>query len=127
MVYEKKRSGDPDYDDKQPPEHHSGNVVTAGDGVFYSETAGFHDVNGAHMPPPEEDVDLDDMPGDNRPTPGNVASEASGVQQYTAEDTPTTTYAEYEEDAADEDKGKADEHKSPAATSTPPRQPAAKK
>ncbi len=122
MVYEKARSGDPDYDDKQPPEFHSGGVVTAGDGVFFSEVAGFHDANGAHVNP-----DAEDDEGDQRPSPGNVASVSSTTQTYAAEDTPTQTYAEYEDGKAEAEKGQADESKSPSATSTAPRTPAAKK
>ena len=87
MVYDKARSGDPDYDDKQPIEHHGGPVVTAGDGrmVMPSESVGPVDVaTGQH-------VDMDDPEGrggDNRPAPGEVATEASSVQTYTVEDTP---------------------------------------
>jgi hypothetical protein len=86
MVYDKARSGDPDYDDKQPPEHHAGNVVSAGDGVFITPQGGAVDVNGAHVNLAGTDED-----GDNRPTPGNVAKVASTVQNYTSEDTPTST------------------------------------
>lgn len=87
MVYDKAKSGDPDYDDKQPIGAHGGpKVVTAGDGreVYYSESLGYVDAAGAH-------VNLDDpdgMEGDNRPAPGEVATEASTVQNYTANDTP---------------------------------------
>lgn len=107
MVYDKVRSGDPDYDDKQPPEFHAGNVVSAGDGVFFSDVAGFTDANGAHVN--MDDQDASDRKGDNRPTPGNVASAASDVQDYSAEDTPTVTHAEYTKDedtSADTSKAK---------------------
>lgn len=85
MVYEKNRSGDPDYDDKQPPEFHAGGaVVSAGDGVTISPVTGPVDAEGAHV---NLAVDTDDL--DNRPSPGNVASKPSEVQDYVAEDTPT--------------------------------------
>lgn len=88
MVYDKARSGDPDYDDKQPPEHHAGQVVSAGDGVFITPQGGAVDVNGAHVNLAGTDDD-----GDNRPTPGNVAKYASTTQDYQAEDTPAGTDA----------------------------------
>lgn len=88
MVYDKARSGDPDYDDKQPPEFHAGGVVvSAGDGIFISPVTGPVDAEGAHVNLAVDENDLD-----NRPTPGNVASAPSEVQQYSVEDTPT--YAE---------------------------------
>lgn len=88
MVYEKTRSGDPDYDDKQPPEFHAGGqVVSAGDGIFLNPVTGPVDADGAHVNLAVTEDDLD-----NRPSPGNVASAPSEVQQYAAEDTPT--YAE---------------------------------
>jgi hypothetical protein len=88
MVYEKVRSGDPDYDDKQPPEFHAGGeVVSAGDGVRLTKTNGPVDAEGAHV---NLAVDTQDL--DNRPSPGNVASAPSEVQDYSVEDTPT--YAE---------------------------------
>lgn len=88
MVYEKARSGDPDYDDKQPIEQHNGGrLVTAGDGreVLLTDNLGPVDPN------TYEHVNLDDpegRDGDNRPVPGEVATEASSVQTYSAEDTP---------------------------------------
>lgn len=87
MVYKKERSGDPDYDDKQPPEFHAGGpVVTAGDGqeVRLSPVTGPVDAEGAHVNLAVDTTDLD-----NRPSPGNVASAPSEVQDYSAEDTPT--------------------------------------
>lgn len=87
MVYEKARSGDPDYDDKQPREFHAGGpVVTAGDGreVRLSPVNGPVDAEGAHV-----NLAVDTMDLDNRPSPGNVASKPSEVQDYSAEDTPT--------------------------------------
>lgn len=84
MVYEKKKSGDPDYDDKQPPEFHAGGlVVSAGDGVILSPTNGPVDENGAHVNLATDEDDLD-----NRPAPGETATAASEVQQYREEDTP---------------------------------------
>lgn len=96
MVYEKKRSGDPDYDDKQPPEHHAGGlVVSAGDGVILSKTNGPVDENGAHV-----NLAVTEEDQDNRPAPGEVATAASSVQQYREEDTPA--YGEtVEADSAD--------------------------
>jgi hypothetical protein len=86
MVYDKSRSGDPDYDDKVPADQHSANVVTAGDGspVIMSKSNGPISPQGEH-------VNLDDPAGtarDNRPAPGQVATEASEVQTYDAGDTP---------------------------------------
>jgi hypothetical protein len=98
MVYDKARSGDPDYDDKQPPEHHAGNVVSAGDGVFITPQGGAVDVNGAHVNLAGTDED-----GDNRPTPGNVAKYTSTTQNYVAEDTPAGTDA-VQADKADVEK-----------------------
>lgn len=87
MVYEKKRSGDPDYDDKVPADVHAAKTVTAGDGrtVLMTEATGPVDAQGQH-------VNLDDPAGDatdNRPAPGEVATEVSEVQTYKPEDTPT--------------------------------------
>lgn len=87
MVYEKKRSGDPDYDDKVPADQQAGGkTVTAGDGreVFVSDSLGPVNPDGSH-------ADLDDPKGDaadNRPAPGQVATEPSEVQTYSPEDTP---------------------------------------
>lgn len=83
MVHPKKRSGDPDYDDKQPKEFHAGgNVVSAGDGIFITPQGGVVDENGAHV-----NLAVDTMDLDNRPAPGEVATEPSEVQDYTEEDT----------------------------------------
>lgn len=85
MVYDKNRSGDPDYDDKQPPEFHAGGeVVMAGDGVRLSPVTGPTDAEGAHV---NLSTTTDDL--DNRPSPGNVAKSGSLVQDYLPEDTPT--------------------------------------
>ena len=85
MVYDKNRSGDPDFDDKQPADQHAAEIVTGADGrdVLLTEANGPIDrVTGAH-------ASLDDKPDaqDNRPAPGEVATETSEVQTYTAEDT----------------------------------------
>jgi hypothetical protein len=98
MVYKKERSGDPDYDDKQPPEFHAGQVVSAGDGVFITPQGGAVDANGAHVNLAGSTED-----GDNRPTPGNVAKYSSTTQDYQAEDTPAGTDA-VEADKADVEK-----------------------
>jgi len=92
MVYEKVRSGDPDYDDKQPIEHHQGGVVSAGDGVFLSKTNGPVDAEGAHVNLVVSTEDLD-----NRPSPGNVATDYSVVQDYVPEETPTAGVAKDED------------------------------
>lgn len=85
MVYAKKRSGDPDYDDKQPPEFHAGGeVVSAGDGVILSKATGPVDEAGAHV-----SLVADTQTLDNRPIPGETATSATLVQDYSAEDTPT--------------------------------------
>ena len=85
MVYDKARSGDPDYDDKVPQEQHAGGVViSAGDGVILSKVTGPVDAEGAHVNLAHAPSDLD-----NRPSPGNVAEKASEVQDYEPEDTPT--------------------------------------
>lgn len=105
MVYDKARSGDPDYDDKQPVEQHAGRLVTAGDGreVLLTEAAGPVDpVTGEHVPmdgPTAEDLD-------NRPAPGEVAKEASSVQTYSAEDTPAADRTN-DEDAVQPEPAKA--------------------
>lgn len=82
MVHDKKRSGDPDYDDKQPLSQQLGEIVTAPDGqaVRISESTGPSDVFGAH-------ISMDDPKGDeldNRPAPGGVAEAPSEVQTYDA-------------------------------------------
>ena len=85
MVYDKKRSGDPDYDDKVPlTQHAGGTLVKTEDGreVFISDVNGPVDEFGAHAPldgPTAEDLD-------NRPEPGGQATEASAVQTYNPDD-----------------------------------------
>lgn len=86
MVHEKSKSGDPDYDDKVPADAHVGKVVTAGDGreVRITEANGPQNLDGTH-------ANLDDIKGedgDNRPAPGEVATEESTVQTYDTEATP---------------------------------------
>ena len=86
MVHDKSKSGDPDYDDKVPADRHVGKVVTAGDGreVRITEANGPQNLDGTH-------ANLDDPKGeagDNRPAPGDVATEESEVQTYDAKDTP---------------------------------------
>jgi len=85
MVHPKKKSGDPDYDDKVPAEQHAGGtLVKTDDGreVFISDVIGPVDAAGAHVAldgPTAEDLD-------NRPEPGGQATEASAVQTYNPED-----------------------------------------
>jgi len=81
MVHEKKKSGDPDYDDKVPMRQQVGEVVKAGDGetVVITETTGPTKLDGSHANldgPTAEDLD-------NRPAPGGQATEASEVQVAT--------------------------------------------
>ena len=99
MVYNKERSGDPDYDDKQPIEHHQGGIVSAGDGVWISKVNGPVDAEGQHVNLAVDETDLD-----NRPAPGEVATKPSEVQTYDTSDTPT---AEADADSADVDAIKA--------------------
>lgn len=86
MVYEKKKSGDPDFDDKVPLENHGGKLVTAPDGrevVIHEATGPTDKYTGEHVSlegPTAEDQD-------NRPEPGGQAKEASAVQTYKPEDT----------------------------------------
>lgn len=86
MVYEKKRSGDPDYDDKVPADQHAAKVVRAGDGreVIMTESNGPVNPDGTHADIRDPQGDA----GDNRPAPGDVATEPSTVQTYTPEDGP---------------------------------------
>lgn len=107
MVYEKKKSGDPDYDDKQPADVHAAKVVTSPDGreVLITEAAGPVDrVTGQH-------VNLDEAPDarDNRPAPGEVAKEVSEVQTYEPEDTPVQKVS------LAEAKGEGEDRQAPAA------------
>lgn len=84
MVHEKRKSGDPDFDDKVPAGDHL-TVVTAGDGKVIGRidpSVGPVTLDGAHLSvtPPEE--------MDTRPAPGEVAKEKSPIQTYSAEDVP---------------------------------------
>lgn len=84
MVYDKAKSGDPDYDDKVPAEQHVGKTVTTPDGreVLITEAGGPVDpATGAHA-----SLDAPADEGDNRPAPGGVATEASSVQTYDRDD-----------------------------------------
>jgi len=80
MVYDKKRSGDPDYDDKVPLVRQLGEVVKSDDGreVRITTANGPQNLDGTH-------ANLDDPKGDetdNRPAPGGQATEESTVQTY---------------------------------------------
>lgn len=95
MVYDKKRSGDPDYDDKVPADAHAAKVVRAGDGREVIMTASNGPVN-----PDGTHADIHDPAGDegdNRPAPGDVATEASTVQTYTPEDGPKAEVQDVED------------------------------
>ncbi len=84
MVYDKKKSGDPDFDDKVPAGDHL-TVVTAGDGKVVgqlSDSLGPITPEGAHL----SVIDPEEL--DTRPAPGGVAEYKSDVQTYTAEDVP---------------------------------------
>jgi hypothetical protein len=98
MVYDKKKSGDPDYDDKVPAEQHGAKVVRAGDGteVYMTESNGPVNAFGAH-------VNLDEPAdaGDNRPAPGDVATEAS-TAQVPATDPPEADAKDDKPDDTDE-------------------------
>lgn len=106
MVYEKAKSGDPDYDDKQPIQQHAGRLVTNKDGreVLITDVLGPVDrYTGEHVTldgPTAEDLD-------NRPAPGEVATEASSVQTYTVEDTPAADRTE-DADAVQPEPAKAE-------------------
>lgn len=114
MVYEKKKSGDPDFDDKVPPAEHN-TVVRAGDGTIVGRmdpALGPVTPDGAHLP----QTSAEEL--DTRPAPGEVAEEKSDVQSYTAEDTPHAEVALADVDKADvEPKPPAKK----AASSTPPK------
>lgn len=87
MVYEKKQSGDPDYDDKQPIDHHGGRLVKTEDGrevIIHDATGPVDRYTGEHVS--LEGPTGDDL--DNRPKPGEVAKEPSSVQTFTVKDTP---------------------------------------
>lgn len=129
MVYPKKRSGDPDLDDKQPPEFHQGGaIVSAGDGVFITEAAGVVDANGAHV---NLAVDTEDL--DNRPAPGEQATKPSSVQDYDSEDLGVTKEAKQADVGRIADAqhsvfaaSPASEQEAPARAETPKQAPAGK-
>lgn len=87
MVHDKKKSGDPDFDDKVPAETHAGGkVVSAGDGreLFVSDAVGPVNPDGSHAAIDKSDAEQ----GDNRPAPGDVATEASEAQVFDPADAP---------------------------------------
>jgi hypothetical protein len=84
MVYDKRKSGDPDFDDKVPAGDHL-TVVTAGDGKIVGRidpALGPVTPEGSHL----SVVDPEEL--DTRPAPGEVAEYKADVQTYTAEDVP---------------------------------------
>jgi hypothetical protein len=86
MVYAKKKSGDPDYDDKVPAAEHN-TVVRGGDGTIIARldpALGPVSVDGEH-------VNLEDPKSeekDTRPAPGDQAEVKAEVQTYQPEDVP---------------------------------------
>jgi len=83
MVYDKARSGDPDYDDKVPLVKQLGEIVKGEDGreVRITVANGPQNLDGTH-------ANLADPAGDaedNRPAPGGQATEESNVQTYDVE------------------------------------------
>lgn len=85
MVYEKKKSGDPDYDDKVPLRDQGLTVVKAGDGTIVGRidpALGPVTPDGQHL----STIDPEDL--DTRPAPGEVAEYKADVQTYSAEDVP---------------------------------------
>jgi hypothetical protein len=85
MVHEKKKSGDPDFDDKVPAGDHL-TVVRAGDGSIVGRVdpaLGPVTAEGSHL---AIDVTAEDL--DTRPEPGGVAEVKAEVQTYEAEDVP---------------------------------------
>jgi hypothetical protein len=88
MVYDKKKSGDPDFDDKVPAGDHF-TVVTAGDGKIIGRldpALGPVTPEGSHL---AVDVTAEDL--DTRPAPGGKAEVKAEVQTFEAEDTPHET------------------------------------
>jgi hypothetical protein len=86
MVHEKRKSGDPDYDDKVPAGDQI-KVVRAGDGTEIARldpALGPVSATGEHVnlvDPKAEELDT-------RPAPGDVAEVKAEVQTYTPEDVP---------------------------------------
>jgi hypothetical protein len=98
MVYDKRKSGDPDFDDKVPAGEHL-TVVTAGDGKIIGRidpALGPVTPEGSHLPA----VDPEEL--DTRPAPGEQAEYKADVQTYSAEDTP---HEEVGQDSLDEPAG----------------------
>jgi hypothetical protein len=86
MVHEKKKSGDPDYDDKVPAGDHL-TTVRAGDGTVIGRVdpaLGPVTPEGSHL---AIDVTAEDL--DTRPEPGGVAEVKAEVQTYSPEDVPS--------------------------------------
>lgn len=85
MVHEKRKSGDPDFDDKVPAGDHL-TVVRAGDGTVVGRldpALGPVTPEGSHLATAATAEDLD-----TRPEPGGVAEVKAEVQTYTPEDVP---------------------------------------
>lgn len=103
MVYDKAKSGDPDFDDKVPAEQHAGKTVTAPDGreVTVTEATGPVDTFGTHV-----NLDAPAEDGDNRPAPGGVADEASEVQTYDRDDVAPVKAAKGSAKSADKSSAK---------------------
>jgi hypothetical protein len=99
VVHDKKRSGDPDYDDKVPMRQHAGGEVTEdadGNEAIVTEAAGPVGADGSHAVLSDQDVDG----GDNRPAPGGVATEESTVQKYDGSDVETAAKGDTAKDNA---------------------------
>lgn len=114
MVYKKKQSGDPDYDDKQPIDHHGGRLVVTGDGrevVIHEATGPVDRYTGQHVS--LEGPTGDDL--DNRPKPGEVAKEPSAVQTFDVKDTPMAPNGEPEPAAKVLAEGREEQAKDPGA------------
>jgi hypothetical protein len=87
MVYEKNKSGDPDFDDKVPLEQHGGKLATSPDGrevVIHEATGPVDRYTGEHVSM-DSGATAEDL--DNRPAPGGQAEKPSEVQTYKPEDT----------------------------------------
>lgn len=114
MVYDKKKSGDPDFDDKVPAGEHL-TVVKAGDGTIIGQlnpSLGPITPDGAHLPM----VDAEEL--DTRPAPGERAEVKADVQTYSAEDTPheEVSLEEAYEPAKDADESSSADAPKPDAT-----------
>lgn len=128
MVYDKNKSGDPDFDDKVPAAEHS-RVVKAGDGTeyLYSRSTGPSDAQGAHVnldgPTPEE--------LDTRPAPGEVATEKAEVQVADLSAAPKAKEADlpepHETQSGDVQAAKAQEERTDVTARTPRTPAGAKK